>query len=140
MLFIFGAAVVLVVVASVVLVVAPLRRPERPLTEAWVDEADEESGASAGGEAGDESPAPGVRAQRVALIEREVQALRGGARSGGGSGSGGASGTCPACGGATAPSWRWCAACGAPLDAFAASLATRRSPAAPGAPPEGRGG
>ena len=41
MLLVFGAAVVLVVVASVVLVVAPLRRPERPLGDAWGAEADE---------------------------------------------------------------------------------------------------
>ena len=66
MLLVFGAAVVLVVVASVVLVVAPLRRPERPLRDAWGAEADD---------AEDEAP-DGRRAERVAQIEREVQALR----------------------------------------------------------------
>jgi hypothetical protein len=105
MLFVFGAAVVLVVVASVVLVVAPLRRPER-LAQGEPRERIEDI-------------------ERIEGIEREVQALRSGAR------GGGAPGPCPACGAATAPSWRWCAACGAPLDAFAASLAGRR-PAADG--------
>jgi hypothetical protein len=116
MLLVFGAAVVLVVVASVVLVVAPLRRPERPLRDAW-------------GAAEDDAP-DGRRAERVAQIEREVQALRAVAA---------APGPCPRCGGATAPSWRWCAACGAPLDAFAASLAAR-PPTASGDSPRGRGG
>ena len=123
MLLVFGAAVVLVVVASVVLVVAPLRRPERPLGDAW-------RAAEDGAE--DEAP-DGRRAERVAQIEREVQALRAVSA---------APGPCPRCGGATAPSWRWCAACGAPLDSFAASLAARPPPAPPasGDSPQGRGG
>ena len=87
-------AVVLVVVASVVLVVAPLRRPERPLRDAW---------GAAEDDAEDDAPA-GRRAERVAQIEREVQALRAVAA---------APGPCPRCG-ATAPSWRWCAGAGRP--------------------------
>jgi hypothetical protein len=120
MLLVFGAAVVLVVVASVVLVVAPLRRPERPLRDAWGAAEDD----------ADDDAEDGRRAERVAQIEREVQALRAVAA---------APGPCPRCGGATAPSWRWCAACGAPLDAFAASLAAR-PPTASGDSPRGRGG